>query len=561
MNQDFDFGDYQPEFPDPEINDDKFVFIDLCSGTGGFHMAMDRIKEVPSQVLLAADIDKNCREVYKKNHKLDVHSDLTIIDVEKHHDFNAIFAGFPCQPFSVAGKRMGLDDARGTIIHYVLNMVKTKNPELICLENVKGLKSLKNSDQNGAEVMAYKLIYKVLDDLGYYVTDRIISPIEINIPQNRERVVIIAVRKDLVKNKDITNNEEFGNVVLEDIEKMIEERREENKDYKIFDDNDNIPDSVRLDEEYIEDEELDEDQNNKRKTKIEKKNRTSQVFDMWEYFTTMKEWDNITESELVESYNKATGKKIKRNFKQTHYFTDFLLYKDSDKIPDNVTYPGRKKDTIPKSFYDKCKDLNILYESNKKFKKLVNKFNKKYKNFTKDLPINYRYLEYSGGENYGSESTLNNKFSQIRMSGTRIRKGDTFPTLVKSGPVPIYIKERRYLTLKEMSRLQSLKDDFEFVNQSSAVKQLGNGVNVQVIELMLRGGLKQIYPEKFRVPQEEEETEPVDLKSMKKKELLKYAEGLGLEVEKKMKKKELIKLIEEYTENENNEVEDDTLVI
>ena len=105
-----------------------------------------------------------------------------------------------CQPFSVAGNRLGLDDARGTIIHYILNMVLQRKPELVLLENVKGLKSLKNSDQSGTEVICYKLIYTVLQELGYFVCDRVISPHEINIPQRRDRVVIVAIRKDLIEN-------------------------------------------------------------------------------------------------------------------------------------------------------------------------------------------------------------------------------------------------------------------------------------------------------------------------------------------------------------------------
>ena len=107
---------------------------------------------------------------------------------------------------------------------------------------------------------------------------------------------------------------------------------------------------------------------------------------------------------------------------------------------------------------------------------------------------------------------LNHKKNPI--SKTRIRKGTTFPTLVKSGPMPIYIKEKRYLTYEEGARLQSLKPGFKFVNDSSAMKQLGNGVNVQVIELMMRGALKQIFPDKFTEQVEnnkdDEEIEEID---------------------------------------------------
>ncbi len=496
--------------PDPVIKKGHFTFIDLCSGTGGFHMAMDRIKEIKSQVILAADVDVNCRKVYEMNHNLEVHDDLTTIDTDEHHPFDAIFAGFPCQPFSVAGKRMGLDDARGTIIHYIFEMIRKVKPKFICLENVKGLKSLKNKDKNGAEVQAYNLIYNVLADLGYLVTDRVISPHEVNIPQVRERVVILGIRKDLVRD-DIKTNEDLSRVVLTDIENMIVQRRKENEGYKIFDNISTVHPKFRLDAKLSdypteEIEGLNEKELKKLQKKITTKNMKATSLDLWDKFVSMKEWDEIDNKELQECYKKATGdKRCSKNFKQEHFFIDFLHYKNSNVMPESLNYTGRRNLILCKTFKNKCDLWNILYENHEGLRQLIDTFLTQYHSQFLELPLQQRYLEYSGGEDYGSENTLSSKYCQFRMSGVRIRKGTTFPTLVKSGPMPIYIKEKRYLTFEEGARLQSLKPGFKFVNDSSAMKQLGNGVNVQVIELMMRGALKQIFPDRFTEQVEDNE--------------------------------------------------------
>lgn len=369
-----------------------------------------------------------------------------------------------CQSYSLSGKRLGLDDARGTVIYDILKIVEAKKPKLICLENVKGLKSCKNKDQNGAEVMAYKLIYSEFTRLGYVITDRVISPTDINIPQKRERVIIICLRKDCL-NQEIKDNEEFSKLFEPVITSKINERKEDNQGYVVFDEEEEVPEDCKLSEKEL------------------------NCLSVWEDFVSMEEWDDISNEELLSLYEEETGKRYNTNFKQSHFFFDFLEYKESRIIPEDLLYETKKNKEISISFKKNADMWNILYK-NIKVKEMIDKFLGKWKDVMKEMPNNWRNLEYSGGVSYGKKCQLSPFYAQLRMSGFRIRKGEVFPTLVKSGPVPIIISKKRYLTLREGARLQSLKQDFEFINKSSGWRQLGNAVNVEVIELMIRSGFE-----------------------------------------------------------------------
>lgn len=481
------------------VDEKKFLFIDLCSGMGGFHQAIHNIKEIDSQLLFAADIEKNCREVYEKNYGVMPYDDLTKINVFKHKKFNAIFAGFPCQPFSVAGKRMGLDDARGTIIHYILNMVKHRKPEVVCLENVKGLKSLKNKDQCGSEVMCYKLIYSVFEELGYFITDRVISPDEINIPQKRERVVIVATRKDAVKNKNIKTNEDYEKTILHTVGELINLRKKQNENKQIFDNDKDVHPRFKLNA-TLNNYPKEEIKKNEEKIKqhIESYNKKDKTLTLWNKIISDKGWDKLDNNELQTTYTLHTKKKCKKNFKQEHLFIDFLHYKDTTEIPKNLNCVDRRNKNICKTFKDKSDMWNLLYQHHEGFQKFWDEISKKYANEFLDTPLQHRYLEYSGNKDYGSKNTLNDKYCQFRMSGVRIRRGEVFPTLVKSGPMPIIISKRRYLTNSEGARLQSFPGTFQFIGgDSKAMNRIGNAVNVEVIEIMLRSMLMQVFPEKF----------------------------------------------------------------
>ncbi len=169
-------------------------FIDLFAGIGGFHEAA---KNNGLNFVFASEIDENAKEIYELNHNVKVNGDITKIDEKVIPDFDWLFAGFPCQAFSVGGKRKGFEDTRGTLFFDVARIAKYKQPKMLLLENVKGLLSHDNGN-------TWSTILMTLDQIGYYTTELpiIASPHHFGIPQRRERVFIPCIRKDLVKSRE-----------------------------------------------------------------------------------------------------------------------------------------------------------------------------------------------------------------------------------------------------------------------------------------------------------------------------------------------------------------------
>jgi DNA (cytosine-5)-methyltransferase 1 len=206
----------------------KFKFIDLFSGIGGFHQAMEQLG---GTCVFASDIDKYAIETYKKNYGIDSNINIRDInekDIPKH---DVLCAGFPCQTFSKAGKRLGFEDeTKGTLFFEIERILKYHKTKYIVLENVRNLVSHDHGN-------TWKTIYSHLKDLGYRLTPEplIISPHQIGIPQLRERVVILGIYdpdnsdKDLVINlKDII---EFKNKNDNSIYDIIEKKKVEEKYY------------------------------------------------------------------------------------------------------------------------------------------------------------------------------------------------------------------------------------------------------------------------------------------------------------------------------------------
>lgn len=160
--------------------------VDICCGMGGFRTAIQRVHP-NTECVLSADIKKTAIKTYKDNFGENCQNDISNIDHSKIPDFDILFAGFPCQSFSIAGKRRGFEDTRGTIFFYILSLIKAKQPSYIIMENVEGLLTHKKGQTFG-------IIKKSLEDEKYYVCHRVISGIEVGIPQNRRRVYIVCTK-------------------------------------------------------------------------------------------------------------------------------------------------------------------------------------------------------------------------------------------------------------------------------------------------------------------------------------------------------------------------------
>ena len=168
---------------------DSLNFIDLFCGIGGFHQALTN---VGLKCVFASDIDENCRKTYEKNYDLKPEGDITKIKIDAIPKFDVLCGGFPCQPFSKAGFQKGFDDDRGNLFFNICNIVKEHKPKYMILENVRNLASHDNGN-------TWKIIRQSIKDLGYHTYDEpvLLNVLHFNIPQNRERVVIMCKRMDL----------------------------------------------------------------------------------------------------------------------------------------------------------------------------------------------------------------------------------------------------------------------------------------------------------------------------------------------------------------------------
>ena len=381
-------------------------FIDLFCGIGGFHQALTKLG---CNCILACDIDKACRENYKLNYNIDPHPDVRKInpnDINEKVDI--ICGGFPCQTFSNAGKKKMFDDDRGLLFDEIIRIANVTKPKFMFLENVKHI--LKVGD---GKVIEY--IKKKLDENNYHLQLFEISPHHYGVPQQRDRVYFVCVRKDIYNNKDIKLPEKI-------------------KDYNFetfLDKNDEI------DEKYF------------------IKGDILECLNAWE--------------EMIKIF--PEGEKI------------------SPVIMINEHYNGHTQEDF--DGYAKWRKEYIT--ANKplisKYKPQWDAWYEKHKNILQKREI-YGKLEWQAGKIKENDSIFN-YFIQLRQSGIRVKRARHFPTLVAISQIPIYGKEKRYITPRECARLQSFPYDFKISEQDKhSYKQFGNAVNVNNVHIVINATFK-----------------------------------------------------------------------
>lgn len=174
-------------FPTPENY--TFKFIDLFAGIGGFRMAMQNLG---GKCVFTSEWDKEAQRTYRANFGEVPFGDITKEQTKMFipDGFDVLCAGFPCQAFSIAGKRGGFEDTRGTLFFDVAEIIKRKQPKAIFLENVKGLRN-----HNGGKTLA-TILNVLRNDLGYFVPEpQILNAKDFGVPQNRERIFIVGFHK------------------------------------------------------------------------------------------------------------------------------------------------------------------------------------------------------------------------------------------------------------------------------------------------------------------------------------------------------------------------------
>ena len=383
----------------------SYKFIDLFCGIGGFHQALHKLG---ATCVLACDINKDCRVVYKDNYGIDPVPNVKDINENDMVDFDILCAGFPCQSFSNGGNKKCFEDERGMLFDDIIRIVKVKKPKFMFLENVKHILKV-----GGGEVIKY--IKQKISDVEYNLQLFQISPHNFGIPQQRERVYFVCVRNDIYNGTPIVLPTYSGKI---DLETFLEEKKCINEKYFIKGDILNVLES----------------------------------------------WD-----EIIKVFE--VGEKISPTIMINDAFTSY-----------NQTqldaFPLWKKDYI-------VKNIPLI----EKYKTKIAPWYQKNKDILKKREI-YGKLEWQTGVIKKDDSIFNH-FIQIRQSGIRVKKGQYFPTLVAISQIPIYGKEKRYITPRECARLQSFPESFKLSpDDKKSYKQLGNSVNVHNVFTVISSTLK-----------------------------------------------------------------------
>lgn len=169
---------------DTSSNNKSIRFIDLFAGIGGIRIPFD---ELGYKCVFSSEWDKAAQLTYIANFGEKPYGDITKIEAEEIPQHDLLLAGFPCQAFSIIGKRLGFEDIRGTMFFEVARILKHHNPSAILLENVK---QLVTHDKG----RTFKTILDVLAQLGYHVKWKILNALDFGVPQRRERVIIVGFK-------------------------------------------------------------------------------------------------------------------------------------------------------------------------------------------------------------------------------------------------------------------------------------------------------------------------------------------------------------------------------
>ncbi len=205
----------------------KFKFIDLFSGIGAFHQALESLG---GECVFASDIDKYAIETYYENYHMDSNFNIRDVKEEDIPEHDVLCGGFPCQAFSTAGHKKGFEDTRGTLFFEIARILKYHKTKYIILENVKNLVGHDNGN-------TWKVIKNTLIELGYILTEEplLMSPNYLGVPQLRERVFILGVHKSQLKNiKSDLIYEKDGNKYL-NIKKITRKEAPETSIYSVLD--------------------------------------------------------------------------------------------------------------------------------------------------------------------------------------------------------------------------------------------------------------------------------------------------------------------------------------
>ncbi|MDR6515854.1 DNA cytosine methyltransferase [Chryseobacterium camelliae] len=408
-------------------------FIDLFAGIGGFHQALESLGHT---CVFASEKKENLAKLYFKNYGIEVNRNIRRINPYEIPDHEILCGGFPCQPFSKAGNQKGLfDPNNGSFFDIIVEILRVKQPNYFILENVRNLES-------HDEYRTWNYILERLEELGYSVDKKVMSPHQYNIPQHRERLFIVGSRSGLdhfnwpLEEKKTLSIHNFLN---ESNPKLVEEEK-----LKVID----------VWQEFI---------------SVLPKNKKLPGFPIWatEFGATypVKEIaTNRLSSAELDSFKGSFGIELKGlSLKDKHNnLPPYSLNSKTERFPNwKIRYIEQNRK---------------LYEENKTvLDPIVSKI--------KEFPIfSWQKFEWNCGE---LPRDLYKYIIQFRASGVRIKNNDFFPSLVTvSTQIPIIGWQKRYLSPAEGAAIQSFEKLYLPENLGSSFGALGNAVNVKLVRLI-----------------------------------------------------------------------------